>query len=433
MAKDPAAAFWLRRARQWAFAVNAAWFWQSLMPLFAGINLVFAAYLLIARRSGGEVTAGLPWYLLALALAALWALWRLRGREFTVSDALLRIETAQGLKNRLSCAHAGTLPWPAPSEYHGKVIGLRAHVALLPLVYSGAFVLAGLWLPIQPVDAKPVAGDAVEPSAWTQVADWTELLKEERLVDNEDIDKLEDRLSELRDRPKEEWYTQGSLEAGEALRDETRVAMQELARQLQSTGTFLEEMAKNQAVPMLSGAQAEALDQAWLKQLEQLQMSQPGLDPELLSQLQQMNFSQMKGLSPEQMQQMQERLQQSAGRCGGAAGLSDMDLEAVSLQVSQMGMGEIQRGPGPAPLVMSDDGTSLETAAREGVSNQDMRAAVLGETVGISSRPGNDEADTDFRAGAESGQAAELGDGGDVVWRETYTPQERAILEDYFQ
>ncbi|MBC2594414.1 hypothetical protein H5P28_09110 [Ruficoccus amylovorans] len=433
MASSPSATYWLSRARWLALGVNAAWTWQRFVPVFAGINLLFAAYILIARRSGEAVTAGLPAYLVLIALALGWSLWRGRGKYFSRKDALLRLETALGLKNRLSCAAEGIVDWPEPEAYRGRAVGLRPQAALLPLVYSGAFILAGLWLPIQPVKAGPVAGDAVEPSAWTQVADWAELLREERIVAPEEVEKLEEQLDELRNRPQEEWYTQGSLEAGEALRDETRLAMQELARQLQSTSTFLEEMARQQENPMMGSAEAEQLDQAWLKQLEQLQAGSPGLDPEMMSQLKTLSFSQMSSLSPEQLQQMQERLQQGAGQCGGAAGLSELDLEAVTLQVRQMGTGAPQRGPGPAPLVMADEGTSLNTATREGVSNQDMRNAALGETVGISSRPGNDEQAETFEGGATSGGASSLGTGGDAVWRESYTPDERAILEQYFK
>ncbi len=425
--------FWLKRARWLTFVVNVAWFWQRFTPLFVGINLIFTAAILIVRRGGESALSLFPWYLAVTGLALGWTLWRARGTAYTLPDALLRIETALGLQNRLSCAYAGTLEWPSPQAYRGRVIGLRPHVAVLPLVYSAAFVLAGLWLPIQSTQAKPVSGDSIEPSAWTQVADWADLLKEERIVAAEEVEKLEEQLSELREQPKEEWYSQGSLEAGEALRDETRLAMQELARQLQSTSTFLEEMSRQQAAPTLNSASVEQLDEAWQQQLQKLQMSQPALDPKMLKQLQSMSFSQMNSLSPQQMKELQKRLQQSAGQCSGASGLSELDLQAVKIKTQQMAAGDIQRGPGPAPLVMLDEGTDLATGAYEGVSNKDLRNAVMGETVGISSRPGNDEQADTFEAGVSVENAAELGAGGDVVWRESYTPRERAILEDYFQ
>lgn len=428
------ATVWLRRARILCIAVNAAWFWQKLLPALVVLNLLLAASVLILRQGGGAALPVLPLYGLALGGCVVFAIVRLRGKCYTQQDALLRMETALHLHNRLTCAAAGVTSWPPPSACRGKVLHPRPLPALLPLLYSLAFIAAALWLPVRSENSNSLAGAMVEPSAWAQVADWAELLHEEKIVAEPSVDTLEERLSQLRERPQEEWYRQGSLEAGETLRDETLLAMQELARQLQATRTLLENIPLQEAARATSGIGAEQLDAQWRKQLEQLQNGQLTIDPEVLAQMQALSFSQMNNLTPDQHQAMLERLQKGAQAVGGAAGLSELELESVSLQMQQAFSGEPSRDPAaPVPLVMVNEGTDLQSGRRDGISNQDLRNAVLGESVGTSSRPGNDAEELPFASGIQTDGSATGGEGGKAVWQEHYTPQERAILEHYFQ
>lgn len=433
MAKRSSAAYWLRRARLLAFAVNVAWFWQRLLPALVVLNLVLAAWLLIIRQRGGDTgSATLP-YVVGLVACVLFALIKVRGRLYSLKDALLRIETALGLHNRLSCAAAGVTEWPEAEAYRGKVLHLRPQAALLPLLYSAVFILIALWMPVRAAQSNTLAGEAVEPAAWSQVADWAELLREEQVIAPQSLDALEERLAQLRERPQEDWYKQGSLEAGEALRDETLLAMQELARQLQATGTLLDNIPLQEPGRVMGGVFAEQLDEHWQKQLQQLQNGQLSIDPEMLAQLQGLSLSQMNNLTEDQLQAMREQLQQGAQNVGGAAGLGELDLEAVSMQAQEAFSGEVARGPGAAPLVLNPQETTLQAGKKDGISNQEMRTAMLGETVGISSRPGNDGQETQFQSGIRSEGTASEGEGGNVVWQEAFAPQERAILEKYFK
>lgn len=417
-----------------SLAVNIAWFWQRLLPALVTLNLLLAAYLLILRQGGGEPASALPLYTLAFGACLVFAIVRTRAKRYTRADALLRIETALQLHNQLTCAAAGIADWPPPTVYQSKTLHLRLLPALLPLLYSIAFIVAALYLPVSSKADNSLTGTLAEPSAWAQVADWAEVLHEEKVVAEPSIDKLEEHLNQLRERPQEEWYQQGSLEAGEALRDETLLAMQELARQLQGTHALLENMPLQQAARAMSGIATEQLDEQWHRQLEQLQNSQLTIDPETLAQLQALSFSQMNNLTPDQHQALLDRLQQGAQAVGGAAGLSELELESISLQMQQSFSGEPSREPtAPVPLVMATEGTSLRSGRRDGISNQDMRNAVLGESVGTSARPGNDTEETPFATGLQSDGATTSGDGGKAVWQESYTPQERTILEHYFQ
>lgn len=407
-----------------------------MAPLFVLISLLLAASILITRRAGGEVSAAIPFWIGALVLAAGWSLWRQRRSFYRLPDALLRIETAQRLQNRLSCAYAGVLPWPQPELYRGDVARLRPQVIALPLLCSAFFIAAALLLPLQTAaTAKPSAA-TVQPAAWSQVEDWAQLLREEQLIAPEAAEQLEQSLEELRKRPQEEWYSQGSLEAGEALREQTLLAMQELARQMQSGSTILSEaMARSQNPEGMAASLAAAgqLDQAWAEQMRRMQNGELSLSPEALAQMQAMDFSQIEGISPEQLAAMQERLRQGAEQLGAASGLSEMELQAVELQARQAFTGMAERGPGPAPMVMHPEGTDLKASRPEAASNQDMQNAFLGETVATGSRPGNEREEAAAPATEQGGAATELGRGGNVIWQETYTPQERAVLEQYFQ
>jgi hypothetical protein len=73
----------------------------------------------------------------------------------------------------------------------------------------------------------------------------------------------------------------------------------------------------------------------------------------------------------------------------------------------------------------------LQANNKQGVSNNRTDSVLPGDIVGMTkSAPPkdskNDEATT-------SGGAAGQGNGGDAVWRQELTPQERALLSRYFK
>lgn len=433
MAKASPAAFWLYRARLLALAVNAVSLWQRLLPAWVTLNLILAAALLILRQSGAAPAALIKTYWWAIFACALFAAWQTCRRPYTQADALLRIETALKLHNRLTCAKEGITPWPPQQATGGRVLRLRPATMLLPLLYSLAFIVAALYWPITAAQTNATPTERIEPAAWTQVADWAELLHEEKLLAPVSLDAFEERLSQLRERPQQEWYSQGSLEAGEALHDEMLLAMQELARQLQTTAALLEQLSLPEQASAPHGQLAEQLGEQWSKLLQQLQNGELAMDAQTLGQLQAMDLTQMNSLSPEQLQAMQERLQQGAQSIGAAAGLSELELEAITLQMSEGFSGNPERGPGAAPLVINPQGSSLQTSKHEGISNLDIRNALPAETIGTASRPGNDTPQAPFESGQQTDAAAQGGTGGSAVWQETHTPQERHILERYFK
>ncbi|WOO39710.1 hypothetical protein [Rubellicoccus peritrichatus] len=421
--------YWKSRARFLALGVNFAWCWQRFLPVIVVLNLIFSAFLLVARRAEWGLSTALWIYLGCLILSSIIAFLMARGRFFTEREALLRLETAMGLKNRLTAAASGAISWPKPMKVSGSAVGIRLRPLVLPLAVSLVFLMLGLWMPIRSAPNTVDHGTMAEPTAWKEVAEWAEIIREERLIDPKAAEVLEEQLDELRDLPANEWYKQGSLEAGESLREETRIAMQALARRMQSTSAFLEEMSKGTAG--MSTAQLESLDKAWANQLQQLEMSQLAIDPQTLAQLKNLSFKNLQQLSAEDLKNMCEQFKQCAGSCAGAASLAELDLEKITLKIQQMCSG-INRGPGPAPLILKDEGTDLATAEREGVSNQDLRNATLGETVAVSSRPGNEDEKT-FSGSQRIDDTAQAGIGGDAVWRESFTPQEREALQRYFK
>jgi hypothetical protein len=75
--------------------------------------------------------------------------------------------------------------------------------------------------------------------------------------------------------------------------------------------------------------------------------------------------------------------------------------------------------------------TDVQAKNQQGVSNNRSNSAMPGDLVGISiSAPTRNPQDG---APAGAGGAASQGGEGDAVWRQDLTPQERALLQQYFK
>ena len=95
------------------------------------------------------------------------------------------------------------------------------------------------------------------------------------------------------------------------------------------------------------------------------------------------------------------------------------------------GNGGISRGPGTAPLTLSDDENSFGTAKNEGVKNEDFSKAQLGTTLGI--QDGKHEVDKTGTGTTAAGAVQNQGQGGEQVWRESLTPEEKSVLKRVFK
>jgi hypothetical protein len=89
-------------------------------------------------------------------------------------------------------------------------------------------------------------------------------------------------------------------------------------------------------------------------------------------------------------------------------------------------------GGGPAQLTLHDQPEDLRTKQTQGASNDDMSRALPGEVIAIAK--GRHNVDTNTPAGpVEAGAISSAGQGGDAVWRDSLTPDERQVLQKYFK
>ncbi len=95
------------------------------------------------------------------------------------------------------------------------------------------------------------------------------------------------------------------------------------------------------------------------------------------------------------------------------------------------GKGGITRGPGTAPLTLSDEENDFGTNKNESVSNTDMSRAQVGNMLAL--QDGKHEVDKTIKAPQSAGTIQNAGQGGEQVWRESLTPDEKAVLKRVFK
>ncbi|MGF1450515.1 MAG: hypothetical protein ACFB21_00395 [Opitutales bacterium] len=421
-----AAQQWRHRARLTAAVANLLWVLHYFLPAFVGLNAVMALAWLLARQS--EWPDGAVWlgYLGGTAVLLGVAAWLARRHYLSSSDGLQRLEEHLGLRSALSAAEEGVVDWPSADVHMSLPYRFQSRRVWPPLAASCALLLAGWLIPVSSAKPSPDIQNAEQPLAWEKVEAVIEALEDESIVAEQSVDDLRNQLAALRGQPEAQWFNQSSLEAGENLRDQTMLELREAARNLQMATASLEAMRElgPQATPM----QAEMLEQQFSEAMQNLQMSELQLDAEMLAELAELgNCEACMRLSPEDWEKLRAKLGECNGELCAIAGLDPEELA----KIRAMCRGGIGRGPGEAPLFFEDE-SHLSPARREAVSNQEMDNAALGEMVGLRDReaPPEDEMPA-YKLGV--GQAAPQGQGGDVVWKNQLTPQERELLERYYE
>lgn len=429
------AADWKRQATQLAWFANVAWVVHRLLPLWAFLNLFFCIGWVLVRDHLASTTPF--WWGYACGLFGVWlvAYFQAKGQFLDQQDGLVRLEQHLGLKNRLSAAMAGKVDWPVYRSVENFPYTLVPTHAYTGLVVSFVLLFVATMLPSIQGEA-PVHYDAMEqPVAWEELEAMIAEVEPEAIIEERALQQLEEKLQQLRDQSPELWYTQSSLEAGEALKQQTLHDLAELAGHMQTAASILE--ARQQMD--LTVADTEALDAAMEAALDGMAMGTLPLASEPLSELQASLASENLPLLDEaQMEALAQAMQSASDSlceaCALGAGELTAEGFAESLAAGSMKPGQfgINRGPGDAPLTLKATPTELQAAKKEGVSNEDFRNAALGETLETRTRPDSpDEAADAFEL--DTSDSAVQGRGGDVIWRSNLTPDERALLEDFYQ
>jgi len=440
---------WLKQARRTRRKVNVGWWLARAMPLLVMAGVLGFGVIFVLRSRGMELGWHHVWPWVASGFVALMiTAWLLARRQFvSTSQALVRLESELHLHNALTTAAAGRGAWPAllPSVDDGW--RWRWQTLGGPIVaFAGSLALA-IFLPVaQDAEAK---GPTVEPQAWAQMEEWLEKLKEDKIVTEEEKQEQLAKISELRDQPPEKWFSHESLNAGDTLKEQLQRDIKQLAQNLTTAERSLNAL-KNYA-DQLSVEAKEQLLKDFDQALADMKSSSLELDPELLKSIAGLDPKNLKSLSKEQMKQLGESMKKKAGSCNGMCknpgflgdgeGEDDELAEALGLLKKQgqgrgeegegPGNGGISRGPGTAPLTLSDEENDFGTNKNEAVSNTDMSRAQVGNMLAL--QDGKHEVDKTSKGPQTAGAIQNAGQGGEQVWRESLTPEEKAVLKRVFR
>lgn len=433
---------WLRRARHTRRKVNTGWWlaWSAPPLVIAGV-LGFAVILVLRSRGIAMPLPQVGLWTAGSGVFLLLAGWLMaRSRFITTAQSLVRLESELHLHNALSVAAAGRGAWPALLEKADDGWRWRWQSVGGPFaVFFGSLALA-LWMPLAQ-DAE-AAAPTVQPQAWGQMENWLEKLQEEQIVTEEEKDEQLAKIDALREQPPEKWFSHESLNAGDTLKEQLQRDIQRMGQNLAGVERSLNAL-QNYA-DQLSTAAKEQLLKDFDQALADLKSSALELDPELLKAIAGIDPKDLKGLSKEQMDKLRESMKKKSGACNGLCENPGFlgDGEGQDDEMAQLygmlkeegegpGNGGISRGPGTAPLTLSKEENDFGTNKTEAVSNTDLSRAQIGDMMALQN--GRHEVDKTPTGAQAAGAVQNAGQGGQQVWRESLTPEEKAVLKRVFK
>lgn len=318
--QEKAAKTWHSLANRLVRKINVGWWLERFSPLLIISSIAVAAAILIMRSQSLPIADSIP--LLAgagvvVVAIAIVSFLLARQRFVSASDGLVRLEDRLQLRNALTTADRGVGQWPEPPRDTTKVdAGLQwnwLRVAT-PFLVAVLAVGAALFIPIANVQAAQAPPS--EPLAWAQMEEWMELLEEEDLIDENSIEKVAEKIEELRNQPEDDWFSHSSLEATDTLRETLQQQIQNLGAELATAERDLNALQNYNS--QLSEETKEKLIAEYDQALRNLAMNNLSLNPELMKALEgidpkQLAQGQMGQLSQDQLDQLRESLKKGAG------------------------------------------------------------------------------------------------------------------------
>lgn len=430
--------FWRRRAAIEAAKFNAGWWLQKFLPWVVGLGIVSSIWILALRSADRELTWALPVVALAGFAGMALALWLARRKFLTREEALTRLDADLRLHNRLTCASAGVGEWPSRREGARLALRWKWGSLLWPPLAAAALVAAALVIPLPDAHAKTTSAK-VEPPVWTATQEKIEALRKDEVVQREAVDELQASLDALRRQPSDQWFRHESLEAGDNLQNQMNQSLAELQKNLETALGALE--ASREIEQSQLQALSQPLDKALSEALQGMEIGKLPLSEEMLKNLKKLDASKIRKLTAAEWKQLSERLKAGIGTCSG--GLCEGEKaggKLMALILGQQGNGQdgnlpgnggITRGPGTAPLTLTDRETQLGTTKTEAVSNDDLSRAAMGDLMGLGT--GEHKVDKNTWAGPQAGGSmSAAGTGGDAVWQQAATPAEQGVLKVFF-
>ncbi len=302
---------WLRCAKRTALKANAGWWVEKTAPAVVLAGVAGFAAVLWLRSRGVEVgwTILWPWIAGGLAAAMLAGWLMARSKFITARQAMVRLESELRLHNALTAAEAGAGEWPLlPSQITD---GWRWKWSWLtgPLAAAAACIALALWIPVSPEAQAALA--PVEPQSWQQMDEWLEKLREEKVITPDEKEEQARKIDDLRNQPKEKWFSHESLNASDTLKEQLSKDIQNLGQNLTNSERSLNALQNYDS--LLSPAAKDQLLKEFDEALEGMKGSALELDPALLKELAQIDPKNLKSLSQEQLDQLREALKKKGG------------------------------------------------------------------------------------------------------------------------
>jgi hypothetical protein len=431
--------YWWKQAARVCRQVNLAWWLESLAAPLLVTSIAGAAGLLWVRREVPETAPGTLAGVAAavVVLVAILMLLRTRKRFENTAQSLVRIEAAMRMRNALSAAEAGVAPWPAPSTPRAVHAGLGWNWTrlCLPLLGPLAIIATGLWIPISAAtaDSQPTE----QPQAWGRLASELDQLATEELVEESYIEETRKQLEELQSQPEESWFSHASLEATDTLRKAHSAETGRVAGEMDKTADALQSMERN---PKADAAQQQQMMQEFDQALEGLRNGAMKPNPELLSQLRELD---LKNLTPEQLEQLREKLRENAEKlrqCDGNSGEGEGEGDEWKEGEGECegegengvpGGGQPQRGPGHVPQLLGEAREKSDTGAAAPLEAQDLSHSSTGDLLEL--QDGEHDVDRGKSSLSSGGDTRATGSGGDRVWRDSLDPAEQRAIKRFFE
>jgi hypothetical protein len=216
------------------------------------------------------------------------------------------------------------------------------------------------------------------------------------------------------------------------LRDQTLAATAELDRHLESAAQALESRQEDPA----SKNAADQLSAA----LTGLREGSLPANADLLKQM--TGVTSLKGLTPEQLKALADRLADAANKTKGVLGAAGRGANVARPDPNARGNrpGRGQRGgPGgrgggeaSAPLALADDASDAGDGKAESLSSAALANLSLGDKLGTTSGA-HDVDPAKAAAPISAGLIAAPAKGGEAVWVNRLTPAERAALKEFYK
>jgi hypothetical protein len=425
---------WQRLARRTVWKVNLGWCWQCLTPWLMAGGFIAAVVILWARTQGHPLSFRWPAWL--AGLGALFIIGYVQARRHFIgqNQALVRLESRHHLHNALTMAQLGRGDWPpVPAAVKDGLAWRWMHLSG-PLAASLGCLLLAWHIPITPEAVAAIA--SVEPQSWQQMDDWLEKLQEEKIITPESSAAQQAKLDALRQQPNEKWFSHESLNASDTLKEQLQREIANMGRQMSNAERSLN--ALQNYGDKLSEAAKEQMLQEFDQALAEMRSGTLEIDSKLMEELSQMDLKNLKSLSQEQLNQLRESLKNKGGTCDGfgenkgfvgdGRGESEMPGEGPG---QKPGKGGADRGPGTAPLTLSKEVNDFGAGKNEGIDNQDLSRAQIGSMLGL--QDGKHQVDKTSTGPTAAGATSYQGQGGQQIWRESLSPEEKAVLKRVFK